>query len=673
MGGKKMMKACTKCKQRKKKCSGGLPCDYCIKINLPHECEYKEKVRSKFATVSERYISSLKSRIMELEGELAKINSGATETVAVSAPSSNALMNPLIEPEYRLQRQTVGNGESSTSCDSRYLGMSACAQFLRKLKESLTMSGDPNGGVLSETSHSRSSASGPSKILTQDSTDDSYLQIVVKELLPSKAEANRLLDIACRMIGADYMFIEADYFKIVEELYEKVLPVTASEKVQYANELLRFVSHLALGSLFDRENPTASSLGKELHQTSISLYGQILKSYDQAAGATLIQSLLCMAYFALSQNKTTFVFTTVGAAIRTMLALGYHRKVKSKRENRVFWLCFIYDRLLAVRFGFPLMIDERDINIPVFNEAERTHKAASLDIYHFVAQVNLAKITTQVLAKIYTQNAFSFLHNCHSVLKQLKEWFDALPSELKFDYNDIKTGTVRSTFNLHINYNYSIIISTRPVLLYVFNRMMSNIGAGGPVFEQRQFELIQVLLDSCIQAAEVQSRILAKLYYDGKMANCSYLDCHYIFSATIILILAGYCQTLSDNSALYSGDVMNLFGAIEHNLRILQGLSEYNVVASDFNRQLTEFIDMMSSDEVVAVLKEEPKPEADPASFLQRLKSPNPNFPDAANNNLDQGCDVSDLGFVDLSNLVSNIDKDLESGIALNMYLDENL
>ncbi|CEP59980.1 Zn(II)2Cys6 transcription factor LALA0_S01e00298g [Lachancea lanzarotensis] len=658
MANKKMVKACTRCQQRKKKCSGDLPCEYCNKIDQPQNCEYKTKVKSKTTKVTERYVTSLKNRIWELEAELTK--SRVETTPDYDEGLSTSEMNPLLEPPHGMEFRPKSSGPKTSS---QYLGMSACAQFLRKLKQTLADSrngGLPVGAV--------TKGLVPNNI--EFSLDRKYVENLAAECLPDIEDAKVLIDNAYRMIGADYMYIEARYFEntVKHVIYDEQVPHQPLELLAFTIELLRFFSYLALGSLFDRKNQDSKSLSLKFHRTAISLYGHLANMYDQAANASLVQSLLCIAYFSLSQNKTIFAFTTVGTAIRTMFALGYHKTTRSDRESRTFWLCFIYDRLLAVRFGFPLMIDEREINVPMFNEAEEAQTTRSLDMYHFAAQARLAMITTKVITMIYSKNSFSFLRNCYTVLKRLKSWFDILPDELKFDYNNIKTGLIRSTVNLHINYNYSIIITTRPVLLYLFNAILTRRDDKEKIFEQRQFDLMRILLESCIQAAEIQSGILTRLYHDGKMANSSFLDCHYIYSATIILVLAGYCQRLMKTNVIYLGDIESLFDAINNNLKILQIISEYNAAASNFNEQLTELIDMISSEEVMGVSSPDSTQKQSSVPFPRASLSPIAMPEDGSFDGRE--FDMKDVGFLDLSDVLNNMTSQSLAGTSVDEFFD---
>ncbi|CAI4929183.1 AVN_HP_G0141070.mRNA.1.CDS.1 [Saccharomyces cerevisiae] len=221
---------------------------------------------------------------------------------------------------------------------------------------------------------------------------------------------------------------------------------------------------------------------------------------------------LYVTYVASSLDKPELVSY---CSQRMVFTLNYHKKTTTFTENRVFWLCFVYDRLVSVRFGFPLMINELDIDVSLLNEPTISSQETLIDSCHFNWQVKLANIITQTLRKIYTRNSFSFIHNCYTVLKELKYWLDGLPDDLKIDMDNFSTTQPRSTINLHINYNYTIIITTRPVFLYVFNKVADSEQKAEELFPKKLLNTITTLLESSVQAAQIQSFILTKLYFEG--------------------------------------------------------------------------------------------------------------------------------------------------------------
>lgn len=605
MSEKKSKKACEVCKKRKKRCSGGLPCEYCIKIEKPRGCIYHTRTSSRTVKVTEKYILNLKAKIKDLE----------SQSTIVSDDSSN--VNPSVSSAEDGDT-TQATGIKFDSQGQYRLDNSACSNFLSKLKDSLVSSchlpEDINAPVIKTIS-------------LESSPNVALIQLIFQENCPSRAEAKKWISSAYNVIGADYMYIEADYeAEILDPLIWNKNSRTESF-ARYATEVARFFTYLALGCLFHEDKSPESTRsqfpGLQYFETALKLQSELMKAYDNMANTSLVQSFLYVAYYALSLDKSNLAYLTVGSAIRMVFTLGLHKKTTSFTENRIFWLCFVYDRLVSVRFGLPLMINEMDINVPLLEEPGVPNEQGLFEAFHFSSQVRLAKIITQIVRKIYTRNSLSFVQNCYTVLKQLKHWMDTLPDPLKVDYGNFSTKQSRSTINLHINYNYTIIITTRPVFLYVFNKLIENGKKAEELFPKKVLNTITILLESSVQAAQIQSLILTRLYYDGRMVSASFLDCHYIFNATIILIFAAFCQSLPNYTTSFGCDINTLFERVQINLTVLQRLSQFNIAARNFNKHLTDIIELISSPTVQATLKGSfARPSATKDTSQQMLGSP---------------------------------------------------
>ncbi|CDO93394.1 unnamed protein product [Kluyveromyces dobzhanskii CBS 2104] len=601
-------RACETCKKRKKRCYGGLPCEYCVKIKNPQGCEYKTRLTKKKVKVSERYIASLKTKIRLLENRLAALTKATSNSKAQEEFVGEE--NPLIEviPGERDDKLGRNSLESiplkmtDSFCTTtqqtpriRYSGDSACLSFLKRIQHTLL------------------SSAGMEK-LDQDLTTkhiDFTIQVTWDQMwelasdIPRFQKVRELISSVGSIIGSDYLFMDNSYIdscvpKIfygnraqIEEEYTPKL---------FAEELALFYSYLALGNLFkparDSEAGTRPTNGFVYFERALQILSTLFKHFDKCAGPSLIQAFLYVAYFGLSVDKSAFAYVMVGNAIRVAFTLGFHKNSETPKNNRIFWLCFLYDRLLAIRFGFPLLINEREIEIPSCSAFELDFLSVSLEKYHFEAQVSLAKITTNIIDRIYTRNSTSFVHNCHAVLKELKDWFDGLPRELKFDYNDFSLETSRPTINLHINYNYLIIVTTRSVVFYVFNKLISSGKTTDEMFASNLREIIIVLLDASVNAAQIQSVILTRLYYAGRMMSRSFLDCHYIFNSSVVLILAAFVQSLPNYLITESTEESILFNHVQDNLDVLQQISQYNIAGYNFNKQLTELIELISCEQV---------------------------------------------------------------------------
>ncbi|QLG72282.1 hypothetical protein HG535_0C06370 [Zygotorulaspora mrakii] len=587
---KTLKRACQVCKNRKKKCSGGLPCEYCLKICKPHECVYRSRVPRKTVSITENYLQSLKAKIRELENQLGNSSPTPTEFLQDANPLvSNKDEDGVIDGGPYIDESKLSNHTF------HYLGDSACRKYLSKIKQSLIKS-----SKLTDNPHN----SDFRTISLDIAPNISLVRSLSADVCPPISEAKKCIATVYKIIGADYLFIEPGYEVDILENLIYCDTVDSTNFMRYSTEMVRFLTYLSLGCLFENSNsdqPRSKFPGLSYFECALKLQGELLKVYDCIANTSLVQSFLYVAYYALSLDKPAFAFIQVGNAIRMMYALGHHKRTTNPDQNRVFWLCFVYDRIVAIRFGYPLTINESDVDIPLFPvpPPERNSPpgsiSMSLEKYHFISQVQLARITTDIVRKIYTRNTASFIANCHLVLTQLKNWLDNLPKYLDLNLSNLKMAQSRSTINLHINYNYSIMITTRPVLFYVFNKVLTSGKGLSSLFSVKSHNTIQTLLKASVEAANLQSVILTTLYFEGVMANASFLDCHYIFSATIILIFAAFCQSLPNYTMTFGCDISTLFDRVQTNLDILQRLSQYNIPASNFNRQLTEFIDLISS------------------------------------------------------------------------------
>lgn len=581
-----------------------------MKIGESMNCIYHTRVSRKRVKVTEKYILSLKAKIKELENRL----SASSSTSSDSSHEANPLISATEEYSF-LEPNTPSDESIISSHTYHYLGDSACQRYLLKIKQAIM-----NSTRLTTNLHN----SDFRTISLDINPNTSLVQSLADNVCPSIQEAKNCIATARKIIAADYMFIEPEYeVKVLENLIYGVT-VTTSNFAEYSTEMARFLMYLSLGQLFEKKgNKTTRSRfpGLSYFECALKLQGELLKVYDCVANTSLVQSFLYVAYYALSLDKSAFAFIQVGNAIRMMYTLGFHKRAATSSQNRVFWLCYIYDRVVAVRFGYPLAIKEVDIDIPLPISLSTANDVEYFEQNHFICQVKLAKITTNIIQKIYTRNSGSLISNCQLVLAELKGWLDNLPEGLALIMKNLKTTQSRSTVNLHINYNYSIMLTTRPVLFFVFNKVVTD----GKVFDKssKLFNMIETLLKSSVEAATIQSIILSTLYSQDEMANASFLDCHYLFSATIILIFAAFCQSLPSHRMSFGCDISNLFDRVQANLAILQRLSQYNIPASNFNRQLTEFIDLLGSKGVQTNFQrcfpaDQPNKEENPNSISQK-------------------------------------------------------
>lgn len=139
-----------------------------------------------------------------------------------------------------------------------------------------------------------------------------------------------------------------------------------------------------------------------------------------------------------------------------------------------------------------------------------------------------------------------YINQVHSILKQLRAWYDELPSEMRVK----ERGTPRPVASLHLAYNQCIIQTTRPVLLHLF-KMQFQLGSRireDVTPRQSVSSITLALAESCVNAAQASSHIVESLFLDGSIATFGYWDAHHIFSAAMILIMSAMMKPTAVNS-----------------------------------------------------------------------------------------------------------------------------
>ena len=217
MSDKKSKKACEVCKRRKKRCSGGRPCDYCIKIDKQLACTYRVKVSSKTVKVTEKYLVNLKSKIKDLELQLATRSNCHPNDVSTND-------NPLVSSEDD-EEDRDGMDDPSEGNNYYRLGNSACGKFLLRIKDSLGKSCQLRGDVRPSVIETISLETSPNMALIEQ---------IVRENCPSPSEAKNWILAASNVIGADYMYIEPDYEKsVLDELIWTLSLIHISEPTRH--------------------------------------------------------------------------------------------------------------------------------------------------------------------------------------------------------------------------------------------------------------------------------------------------------------------------------------------------------------------------------------------------------------------------------------------------------
>ncbi|KAL1628861.1 hypothetical protein SLS54_001550 [Diplodia seriata] len=331
--------------------------------------------------------------------------------------------------------------------------------------------------------------------------------------LPNKTYARMLVQVVLRFIGSDYHLIQRKSFlRRMDEMYTAQ---THDDPVF----LCRLFVVFALGELYSKKTAVAGNRrtvpGTAFFLQAMSLFQDL----HEEADVDYIETLLIMSFYSHALNRKNTAYTYAGLALRLSLTLGLHRNltydksisaVEIENRRRVWWTVYTFDRMCSSKLGHPVMIRDEDIDTPLpstdgLSPAEREE---FLDAEQLIATVKLSRITGNILNLIYSipgaQQEINFVRNVHKILNSLKEWDATLPASLRLDPTVSPPYKTRSIASLRLHFNQCIILTTRPILLYVFN----------------------------------SNKLLAQLWIDGAIATFGYFDAHYIFSSSIVLLMS---------------------------------------------------------------------------------------------------------------------------------------
>lgn len=129
-----------------------------------------------------------------------------------------------------------------------------------------------------------------------------------------------------------------------------------------------------------------------------------------------------------------------------------------ERRKRVFWCCFIVDRLITAIYGRALSFEERDCDVPfptidddepIHSSIDKSTERPPLRILEtFINCIKLCDILGHVLKNIYYAKArhHSSSHHIDHVLKtlhhQLTSWLSHLPSSLQYKPPNTEIGEI---------------------------------------------------------------------------------------------------------------------------------------------------------------------------------------------------------------------------------------
>jgi hypothetical protein len=294
-----------------------------------------------------------------------------------------------------------------------------------------------------------------------------------------------------------------------------------------------------------------------------------------------VQALLLMSFWMLAKSKRNTAFALLGMAARSALALGLHREetmvIFSPEEQilrKDLWRSiYVIDQFLSCSLGRPTAISEDDcsgdtLHPPESNREQPWHFSPKT-VYDYnetgaqalEATVRSCSVIGTILRKVYQKRRIS-TRLAQELSDVCKTWPRSLTPILQWRQAATASPS-QGVAILHVNlfYCHSIILLTRPFLLYILNketqRHVEQPRTRGP----RPFIRMEKFSEACVIASVHTILLVQNAFEAGYLSRRNPTVIYFLFAATLVILasdFAGLYQIeLTDNCVTNAINVMN--------------------------------------------------------------------------------------------------------------------
>jgi proline utilization trans-activator len=391
-----------------------------------------------------------------------------------------------------------------------------------------------------------------------------------KARLPPLDVARRLFAVQYTYIGTIFSFTDPEAFeRSLPEAYQG-LPEGAGPEIRLAYAKVLMI--LAFGKLYsinqwiDFKGPP----GFDYFTAAVDL----LPDVHEQGSILYAETLAYVGYFMQNMNRRDAAFLYIGMALRMAISLGLHQEVTGagldeialEHRRRVWWSIYSLDRIVSVKSGNPLTIQDEDIGISMPSKLpSEPDYCPAVVLRHYT---ELSRILGEVLTCIYRKTPKSgsrLMASVRNIIMSLNKWHRELPDGLRFD--PTKLSTSRESVSTLLHYYQCINMTARPLLFHVVHRRLKD-NYGGAVKEQDwrvglSHTTIRVI-EMCISAAHETINMMTIAAQLDLVATYGYMDGEHAFSATIVLVVV--CGAFPTNHGTLK--------AMDAGLDLLRGMSQ---------------------------------------------------------------------------------------------------
>ncbi|KAH8691044.1 fungal-specific transcription factor domain-containing protein [Phaeosphaeriaceae sp. PMI808] len=272
---------------------------------------------------------------------------------------------------------------------------------------------------------------------------------------------------------------------------------------------------------------------------------QLLPDIYEEPSILFVETLALVGYFFQNMNRRDAAFLHIGTALRMAISLGLHQEVSlpgideitKERRRRVWWSIYSLDRILCVKSGNPITIQDEDIGALL--PSRLPHEPEYCPAVVLKHYTKLSIVLGQIMTGIYRRAPKTgprLVSSVQSIIMALSKWHDDLPVELRFD--PTQPSISRESVSTLLHYYQCINMTARPLLFHVVQKRLQ----GGPAQKEKDWKTdltpttIKVI-ELCVSAAQDCINMMTIAAQRNLVATYGYMDSEHAFSATIVLVM----------------------------------------------------------------------------------------------------------------------------------------
>ena len=186
---------------------------------------------------------------------------------------------------------------------------------------------------------------------------------------------------------------------------------------------------------------------------------QYLPSIHEESSLLFVETLALVGYYMQNLGERDAAFLYVGTALRMAIALALHQEVRSsqldevqkERRRRVWWSVYSMDRILTIKSGNPIMVQDEDIGVgPPCRLPNELQYGPWIVLRTYT---ELSRILTRIMREVYRTNSKTgsgLMASVQSILASLSAWNSSLPPELHFNID--KLDFTRESVSTFLHY-----------------------------------------------------------------------------------------------------------------------------------------------------------------------------------------------------------------------------